>query len=177
MPVHWTIANGKAAGNPPATGKVDAVDFTEPAVWPNGVGAPPPVGSGTGGTVSKVYKGSAFIVSWDDLKGEDPAALTALLNTWRTTHGVVIDVAKTTFTAPDFVKLTSWPHVILDAQNGKLVQPFYTNAAIPQTQAVAVPPGAPTFTTYIFKAPPQLNACDDIYVMPHADPTWATHSN
>jgi hypothetical protein len=47
IPVYWAIANGKAAGNPPATGKVDPIDFTVPSIFPNGVGAAPPVGSGT----------------------------------------------------------------------------------------------------------------------------------
>src|SRR5205085_198084 len=104
--------------------------------------------------------------------------LSALLGTWRATPNfVTVDVAQAAFSAPQFIRMTSWPHAVLDLQNGKLAQPFYANAGIPQTQAVAVPAGGPAFTTYVFKAPTALTPCDDLFVLPHADPTWATHSN
>lgn len=32
-------------------------------------------------------------------------------------------------------------------------------------------------TAYNWLLPSQLGTCNDIFVMPHADPTWATHSN
>ncbi len=178
IPVYWIIADGKTAGDRPNTGKADPVDFTAPLVWRNGVGAPPPLGSGAGAPGPRTYRSGAFVVSWDDLRGENAAALTALLATWRAApNNVVVDVAQAPFTAPSRVRLTSFPRVVLDAQNGQLIQPVYTNAGIPATQTPAVPAGAAPFNTYIFKNPSALTVCDDVYVMPHADPTWATHNN
>ncbi len=161
IPVTWAIANGKVAGNPPATGKADGDDFSA-SIAPNG----------SGGPTTKTYKGSAFIIPapfLSDLPG-------SVLATWRG-QGVVIDVAQSSFTAPAFTELTSWPKSVLDAQNGALAIPYYQNAGIPASLTPAVPAGAPLFETWSFKDPSELNACEDIFVMPHADPTWVTHSN
>lgn len=161
IPVSWIIANGKVAGNPPATGKSDDVDFST-SVAPNG----------SGGPVTKSYKGSAFVVSQRYLSDLPLATLT----TWRD-QGVVIDVAESAFVAPEFTVLRSWPKAILDAENGDLAIPYYQNAGIPASITPAVPAGAGVFESWAFKSPDDLNPCDDIYIMPHADPTWATHQN
>ncbi|MCX6293208.1 MAG: Ig-like domain-containing protein, partial [Sphingobacteriales bacterium] len=47
---------------------------------------------------------------------------------------------------------------------GSIAQGFITNAGIPST-------------AYNYLAPSLLGTCSDIFVMPHADPTWATHGN
>jgi len=62
------------------------------------------------------------------------------------------------------------PRWTMDQQNGSLAVPYFTNAGIPATAyGGSIPAG--------WKTPAQLGACDDIFVMPHADPTWATHNN
>ncbi len=64
---------------------------------------------------------------------------------------------------PDY-KLTSVPSWTLDAQNGGIATGFYVNAGIPST-------------SYNWLAPSLLGVCNDVFVMPHADPKWATHGN
>lgn len=103
------------------------------------------------------YKGGSFIIPVEYLSTD----VLALISTWQA-KGVVVDGPITTsFTAPVFTELTSWPRAVLDEDNGvKLVKPYYDNAEIP---AASYTEGNPT----------DLNACTDIYILPHADPhTW-----
>ena len=64
---------------------------------------------------------------------------------------------------PDYI-LTSVPTWTLDEQNGQLAQPYFANAGIP-------------ITAYNWLAPSALGVCNDVFIMPHADPTWAVHGN
>jgi uncharacterized repeat protein (TIGR01451 family) len=116
----------------------------------------------------KSYSGSAFIIA-----PEYAPAVAATITTWRGL-GVVVDGPLTTsFTAPIFDTITSFPNSILDLQNGSIAKPYYTNAGIPATSSASGVFG--TFTTYRDGAPISLSGCDDILVLPHADPTWASH--
>ncbi len=72
-----------------------------------------------------------------------------------TTSPLTVDVTYT---------LTSAPRWTLDDQNGGIAQGFFSQAGIPSS-------------AYNWKNPQTLGGCDDIFVMPHADPTWSTHSN
>jgi parallel beta-helix repeat protein len=116
----------------------------------------------------KTYKGSAFIV---------PATFAAdaatAIATWRTTGVIVDGPLAVGFTAPIYDTITSFPRTALDQTNGSIAQNYLNNAGIP---AVGSGPYG-TYNTYRFATPAQLNDCDDLYVMPHADPTWATHNN
>jgi hypothetical protein len=56
------------------------------------------------------------------------------------------------------------PTWTLDDQNGSIAQGYLTNAALP-------------VNAYNFSSPASLNCCHDLFIMPHADPTWATHGN
>jgi len=56
------------------------------------------------------------------------------------------------------------PRWTFDFQNGNIALGFLTEAGIPTA-------------SYPKKIPGALDVCDDLFVMPHADPTWATHSN
>lgn len=111
-------------------------------------------------TPTKTYRGGTFIISGAFV---DAPALTAI-NAWRA-KGVVVDGPTTAVIAsvPIYDRLTSMPRAVLDLARGSLVVPYFAAAEIPAS-------------AYVFKAPSALNACDDMYVMPHADPTWATHS-
>lgn len=90
---------------------------------------------------------------------------------WQT-QGVVTTTINSPLTLPVVKTLTvsSVPNWTLDKQNGKIALPFFVNAGIPPSAH-----GGTSSTNW--KLPSQLNDCDDIFVMPHADPTWATHQN
>jgi uncharacterized repeat protein (TIGR01451 family) len=116
----------------------------------------------------KAYKGGSFIVE----KGF-AAEAAATIATWKA-QGVVVDGPTTTdFTAPIFTTLHNLPNAVLDLKNGAIAQAYYTNAGIPASTSGTYG----TFTTYRFADPSGLTSCDDIFVMPHADPAWATHQN
>ena len=109
----------------------------------------------------KKYKGGTFIVASERVT---PAVIDEI-NSWKA-KGVVVDgPISNLFWAPIYKELTSWPWVILDAQNGQLVTPFYANAEVPTTSYVTA--GNPTMLTH----------CGDMYVLPHADPqNWTAAS-
>ena len=104
------------------------------------------------------YRGGAFIVS-----AEYAADAMATITAYRG-MGVRIDGPVSAFDAPLFSQISSWPNAVLDLQNGSIAAAYYENANI-STDA------------YRVDLPSNLNECDDIYVMPHADPEWGTHSN
>ncbi|MDH4147628.1 MAG: hypothetical protein OEY23_20925, partial [Acidimicrobiia bacterium] len=113
---------------------------------------------------SKTYRGGAFIVAEEF--AQDAAPYVAY---WRS-QGVVIDgpIAER-FEAPEFAEITAWPNAVLDEQNGKITAGYYVNAGIPRASTDPAP--------YRIGLPSDLNDCDDLYVMPHADPEWETHEN
>jgi uncharacterized repeat protein (TIGR01451 family) len=116
----------------------------------------------------KSYKGSAFIIP-----AELAAQAASSIATWKT-QGVVVDGPITSsFTAPIYATIDSFPNAVLDLQKGSIAQAYYTNAGIPASTTGAFG----SFTTYRFGTPASLTSCDDIYVMPHADPAWSTHQN
>ena len=105
------------------------------------------------------YRGGTFII---------PAPITAqattIINTW-TAQGVVVSMpTASAFTAPIYITLKMAPVITLDSKNGGIAQGFMDAAGIPAK-------------FYNYKDPQLLNGCDDVFAMPHADPTWATHSN
>jgi uncharacterized repeat protein (TIGR01451 family) len=116
----------------------------------------------------KSYQGSAFIIP-----AELASQAASTIATWKT-QGVVVDGPTTSsFTAPIYATIDSFPNAVLDLQKGSIAQAYYTNAGIPASTTGAFG----SFTTYRFGTPASLTPCDDIYVMPHADPAWATHQN
>lgn len=105
------------------------------------------------------YKGGPFII---------PAEFrTAAVNS-RITHwqgqGVVGVTTTSPVTVPVYAVIGTAIRWTLDATNGSIATPYLSNAGIPST-------------AYGFKNPQSLNQCDDLYVMPHAEPTFSTHSN
>jgi hypothetical protein len=52
----------------------------------------------------------------------------------------------------------------LDADNGSIAQNYLTTAGFPAS-------------AYNWLEPSELNCCNDVFVMPHADPTWADHGS
>ena len=103
----------------------------------------------------KSYAGGSFIVDENLLT---PAVI-AQINTWKT-QGVVVDELADPLTTEIYGEITSFPKAVLDLQNGRIATPYYANAGIPAS-------------SYRLGDPSSLNECDDVYIMPHADPhTW-----
>lgn len=110
------------------------------------------------------YRGGTFIIPFQFRT----TAVNALISTWQaqgvvgnfSVDDLVLDVTKTIYYAPNWT---------MDKQNGMLVTSYFANAGIPAT--------AYGGDSTNWKTPSELNACDDIFVLPHADPTWATHNN
>ena len=105
------------------------------------------------------YKGGTFIIPQKYIS----AAVLAKINAvW---PSIIVGAFTTTpLTVNVNYTLKYTPKWTFDFQNGSIAQGYLTNANIP-------------ITDYPKKDPDQLNGCDDLFVMPHADPTWATHQN
>lgn len=69
-----------------------------------------------------------------------------------------------TFSGANIMQINAVPYWTLNDDNTSISRDFILNAGIPASQ-------------YNIVIPSLLDACNDIYVMPHADPTWAVHSN
>ncbi len=113
------------------------------------------------------FKGGPFIIAAPYLI---PKVMDTI-NVWRA-KGVVTVTTTSPITVPVFKQLvvSSIPRWTLDYQNGAIAQDFFTFSGIP--------PSAYGGTSQSgWKTPAQLNQCDDIFVMPHADPIWSTHQN
>lgn len=113
------------------------------------------------------FKGGPFII-------EAPYRTTdvnAEITSWQG-QGVIGYTTTSPISVPLFKTLTvsSAPRWTLDKQNGSLAVPYFTNAGIPSSAY-----GGSSASNW--KDPVELNCCDDIFVMPHADPTWATHGS
>jgi uncharacterized repeat protein (TIGR01451 family) len=156
IPVEWVINPSKGAISQ-ADGNA-AADFTFDC-------------DGSGATYgSKAYKSGAFIIP-----EEFAAQAQGIVTTWRG-KGVTVDGPCTQDPSPAipvFATISGWPRAVLDAQNGSVAAAYFANAEIPAPAATIDPANPPAYRT---AAPSQLTACDDIYIMPHADPTYATHS-
>lgn len=107
----------------------------------------------------KGYKGGTFIVSGEFINADVQAVLTNWAN-----QGVVIDYTNSPITVDVTFKINFLPKWVMDKTNGSIGVSFLNAAGIPAS-------------AYSFKQPADLGTCDDIFVLPHADPTWADHGN
>jgi outer membrane protein OmpA-like peptidoglycan-associated protein len=168
VPVQWVINPNKTDAVTGATlSEVDqvngnnGVDFTYDC-------------DGTGTAyASKKYRTGAFVIPADFSFQAKP-----IIDSWKANTlnaGLVVDgpCSAKTPVLPVFATITSWPRAILDTQNGKVAVDYFNNAGIPAPPTTIDPTNPPA---YRYASPAELTPCDDIYVMPHADPTWATHS-
>lgn len=114
------------------------------------------------------YISGPFVISGDDVDYN----VRSMLFKWRG-YGVRIDgPTDTAVTVADSRKISSVPRVVLDKQNGDIAKKYLVKSGILRNE------NASDDRVYKEKATPaDLNSsCDDIYVMPHAEPTTATHS-
>jgi hypothetical protein len=110
------------------------------------------------------YRGGTFIIPFEFRT----PAINSVIESWQaqgvigatSVSELVLDVFKTIFYAPNWT---------MDKANGIIATNYFSNAGIPAS--------AYGGDSDNWKTPAELTACDDIFVMPHADPTWSTHNN
>ncbi len=73
-------------------------------------------------------------------------------------------------TLPVFTNLSVAPKWTLDKQNGSIALSFFREAGIPGSAHGG-------YSSKHWKTPDELGICDDIFVMPHAEPKFETHKN
>ena len=107
---------------------------------------------------NQAYRSSAFIISADFAPYAAP-----LIATWRQ-RGVQVDgPTQNGFVAPVFGIIRGMPSAGLDEDNGAIVEGYFSAASLPNS-------------IYRTILPRSLDgACDDIFYLPHADPTWPDH--
>ncbi len=105
------------------------------------------------------YRGGTFIICAE----YRTASVNAKIAAWQA-KGVVGVTTTSTMTLDVTRTLQAIPNWAMDAQNGKIAIKFLEAAEIPAS-------------AFYYRTPATLNACDNLYVMPHADPSWATHNN
>jgi hypothetical protein len=105
------------------------------------------------------YTGGTFIIPAEYRS----ATVDARIAYWQS-QGIVGVTTTAPVTVPVYVTIQVVPNWTLDLKNGAIAQDYLTNAGIPST-------------AYNFLLPTQLGCCNDLFAMPHADPTWADHGN
>lgn len=84
--------------------------------------------------------------------------------------GVIGKYLKQDMSLPVFTDLSVAPKWTLDKENGKIALPYFKAAGIPASAHGGSTPED-------WKLPEELGVCDDIFVMPHAEPKFDTHKN
>ena len=120
---------------------------------------------------SKIKDGTDFIYNGYEFKGgpfiissayRNPA-IDAIITSWEA-QGVIGVTTTSDINVPVYKTLTYFPAWTLDLAKGSIVLPYFANAGIPAD-------------AYKFNTPQGLDCCDDIFILPHSDPTWAIHGN
>ncbi len=103
------------------------------------------------------YKGGPFVIEAEYFDN----TLDNRIKYWET-QGVVGDYTTSDIVVPVYAKITGFSNLGIDEQNEGIVIPYFNNAVVPTN-------------VYYVGLPSALGACDNAYVLPHADPTWANH--
>jgi len=114
---------------------------------------------------TKSFMGGPFIIE----AGFRTAAVNTAIASWQS-QGVVGVTTTAPVTVPVYTTILSAPKWTLDQTSGSIAVPYFTNANIPSTAY-----GGSSSSGW--KTPSQLNSCDGIFILPHADPTWAVHGS
>ena len=110
---------------------------------------------------AKNYRGGTFIVRAENVT----TAASNVIQSWKA-QGVQVDgpIASSIANVPVYDVVNSLAKLALDTDNGSIAEKYLIAAGIPAS-------------AYTFKLPGALDSCDDLFALPHADPTWATHGN
>ena len=108
---------------------------------------------------AKDYKGGPFIIPAEYRN----ATINARIAYWQT-QGIIGTTTTTALTLPVTYTIRAVPTWTVNSANSAIAIAYLTNAGIPTT-------------AYNLLLPSELTCCNDLFLMPHADPTWATHSN
>jgi hypothetical protein len=114
---------------------------------------------------ARQFRGGPFIV---DAKYRT-TTVNSIITAWQA-QGVVTFTTTAPITVPIYISAFNQPKWTMDKQNGGIATGFFANAGIPATAYGGSDKN-------LWKLPSQLDCCDDIFVMPHADPIWLTHRN
>lgn len=119
---------------------------------------------------SKAKDGVDFTVDGRDFSGgpfileapylADPDVQTSIA-TWQA-KGVVTYTTLTDVSVEVYRTINIWPKWVLDENNGSIAENYLELAEIP-------------VSAYAIGLPSDLDACDDLFILPHADPTWEDH--
>jgi hypothetical protein len=112
------------------------------------------------------YRGGPFIIPAE----YRTSAVNSRITYWQS-QGVVGATTVSDINVPVHPKygvLNNVPRWTLDKSNGKVALPYFANAGIP-------PDAHGGTSSSNWKNPAELNCCDDLYVIPHADPIWSSH--
>lgn len=104
------------------------------------------------------YKGGPFLIPGEYID----SSIATVISTWES-KGVVGTYTDTSMEVPVYATIRAFPNLVIDQQSSSLITPYFTNAEIDSS-------------VYFIGLPSDLDICDDIYAMPHADPAWNTHS-
>jgi len=111
------------------------------------------------------YLGGPFIIE----AKYRTSAVNTLITTWQGL-GVVGVTTTSPITVPVIGTFRNLPRWTLDKQNGSIAAKFLSDAGIP-----SVAYGGSSSSGW--KTPGALTCCDDIFVLPHADPIWYVSYN
>lgn len=119
---------------------------------------------------SKLKDGIDFSIGTNDFKGgtfvleSQYASLTSVQTAIASfvTQGVVIYTTTVATTIPLYKEIKTFPKWVFDTANGPIAIAYLTNAGIPAT-------------AYRTSLPSAITTCDDLFILPHADPTWKLH--
>ena len=105
------------------------------------------------------YKGGPFIIPAEYIN----STISNRITYWQT-QGVQGVYTTASISVPVYTTLTAFSISIIDNQAGRegIIQDYFTNAAIPSAG-------------YVVGTPSVLQDCNDIWINPHGDPTWASH--
>ena len=111
------------------------------------------------------FRSGSFVIPVSYITEE----LKADIEKWKE-KGVVGKYLKQDMHLPVFTDLSVAPKWTLDKENGRIALPYFKAAGIPD---LAHGGSTPEY----WKMPEELGVCDDIFVMPHAEPKFETHRN
>ena len=145
VPIWWAINPQKSFGS--ETNKSDDIDFTIDGVD---------------------YRGGAFIIS-EEFASQP--SVQGIIAGWVTDYpDLQVNCSQPEFAVPIHDRITSFSNAVLDQANGNIaVTAFFAQnrSGIQQFANDANPTNDP----YRIGTPLSLTECDDMYIMPHADPS------